>query len=367
MRLSKDGPVLMRKDVSGADLCDLRAEAWLALILRRGQPDVALEDVRFDLQPIHESGDAGRLTGFALETTSASGQRLRYNFTIHAVEHLATGASRELISAGTLQAGDEYYYELFAETRSQPPPIVNHGIAITTSATKLQYVKFPIRRLMKHAKMVGPETEQLAPVIYTEHALSRAELFARRGGNQQPSIETGCILVGVPCSCPETGEFYIVVRDAFEALDAASKPVSLEYSDRTWTRMSAILRVRQSRPDGRADRFVGQAHGHPFLPANGAPPCEICAGKPDVPCARTSCFVSLADSDWSRAIFGRQPWHLCHIFGLNAREEHVNKLFGLRNGQLLERGYAVVPEFTPDEPLPPDSPAASDWQTSTTS
>jgi hypothetical protein len=367
VRRAKAGPILVRKDVNDAEFGDLRAEAWRELILRRGQPDVALEDVRFDLRPKHESGDAGRLVGFALETTGAGGQRLRYKFTIDAVHHIAAGVSRELIRSGALQPGDEYYYELFAETNSRPSPDLNDGIAITTSSAKLQYVRFPIRRLWQQATRIGPEDDQWAPVFYTHDALSRAEMFARRGGNRQPPIETGCILVGTLCSCPETGEFYVVVRDALEARDAASKEFSLEYSDRDWTRMLAVLRARQSRPEGRADRFAGQGHGHPFLPANGAPPCELCAGKPEVKCARTSCFVSLADSDWSRAIFGRQPWQLCHIFGLNARAEHVDKLFGLRNGQLLERGYAVVPEFVPDEPPLNDPQQAAGLQVATTS
>jgi hypothetical protein len=367
VRRAEDGPVLLRKDVDDAELWDLRAEAWQTLILRRGQPDIALEDVRFDLQANYECGDAGRLTGITLETAGVGGQRLRYKFTIHAFDHIAAGASRELIHSGALQPCDEPYYELFAETVSQQSPDVNDGIAITTSSAKLEYVRFPIRRLWQHAKRIGPEGEQLSPVFYTHDALSRAEMFARRGGNQQPPIETGCILVGTLCSCPETGEFYVVVRDALEAKDAASKEFSLEYSDRDWTRMLAILRARQSRPEGRADRFAGQGHGHPFLPANGAAPCELCAGKPEVKCARTSCFVSLADSDWSRAIFGRQPWQLCHIFGLNARAEHVDKLFGLRNGQLLERGFAVVPEFVPDEPSVNDPLQIADVQAAATS
>ena len=56
-------------------------------------------------------------------------------------------------------------------------------------------------------------------------------------------------------------------------------------------------------------------------------------------------FVSAGDQTWSRAVFARQPWKLCQIFGWNARRERVEGLFGLRDGRLLERGYYVIPDF----------------------
>ncbi len=105
------------------------------------------------------------------------------------------------------------------------------------------------------------------------------------------------------------------------------------------------MKARQARPATRAHRILGQCHGHNFLPAGGAPPCEHCPTAKV--CSRTSVFVSPDDRLWSRAVFSRQPWQLCHIFGLNARGEGVGSLFGLRDGQLLERGFHVIPEYPP--------------------
>jgi hypothetical protein len=48
------------------------------------------------------------------------------------------------------------------------------------------------------------------------------------------------------------------------------------------------------------------------------------------------------DRNWTCAVFAHQPWQLSHIFGLNARGEPVSKLFGLRSGQLVERGFRVI-------------------------
>src|SRR4051812_41468228 len=85
VRKVKGGPVLVRKTVSSADLLDHQAEAWHSLHLRHGRPDMALEDVNFDLRAIHELGNDGPLAGFALVTAGTNGKRLSYRFTIHAV------------------------------------------------------------------------------------------------------------------------------------------------------------------------------------------------------------------------------------------------------------------------------------------
>jgi hypothetical protein len=58
-------------------------------------------------------------------------------------------------------------------------------------------------------------------------------------------------------------------------------------------------------------------------------------------------FLSQDDRRWTRAVFARQPWQLCHIFGLAARGDRVHGLFGLHGGRLRERGFFVLPEFDP--------------------
>ena len=61
----------------------------------------------------------------------------------------------------------------------------------------------------------------------------------------------------------------------------------------------------------------------------------------------TSVFVSLDDRTWSKAVFSKQPWHICHIFGLNARGEPVHALFSLKENRLLQRGFYLLPDFDP--------------------
>jgi hypothetical protein len=147
-------------------------------------------------------------------------------------------------------------------------------------------------------------------------------------------------------SCPESGELYAVVTDALEAREAEEQPLSLQFSGQTWARLQAILRARRSRAGGAALRFLGQAHGHNFLPPGG-PPCAMCSTQKT--CSRSSVFPSTDDRRWMQAVMSGQPWQLCHIFGLNARNEPVATLYGLSGNRLAGRGYHVIEEFPLDE------------------
>ena len=46
-----------------------------------------------------------------------------------------------------------------------------------------------------------------------------------------------------------------------------------------------------------------------------------------------------------RAVFARQPWALCQIFGLTARKEPVHKLYSLKDACWQPRGYFLLPDF----------------------
>lgn len=347
VRKEPNGAVLRSCPLAMAQLAEFAAEVWHQVFLRRGFADVPLHAVPIKMLPIHSKGTAGPLAGFTIHTVNPAGRKFRVDFTKRAVEQTALQLAQELIATGYLQLGDNYYYELLLAKAGKRTvhdgPQIGSRVSITTEAAPLKYLSVDLAPLLRASKAIGPQTENLGQVFYTEGAFQRAERFSRQGGNQQPPIETGCMLVGTLCSCPQTGEFFPVVTDVLEAQDAQSKKLSLEFTGKTWNRMQAIMRAKQAQPASATLRFLGQAHGHPFLPLDGAPPCDVCLQKKE--CPRSSCFVSFDDSTWSRAVFPRQPWHLCHIFGLNARGDHVNKLFGQHNGNLNERGYRILPEF----------------------
>jgi hypothetical protein len=353
VRLEPGGPEATREAVREADLDDALSELWLGGHLRKGHPAVRFEEMTSILKPLLKEGSDRRCQGFALETTNAAGECTRCEFSINALLGVASRAALRLVAGGRLEAGDKYYYEIVHQPRPAPvapSPSTDRGgaagFSVTVRNPPLGYLPLPIRPLLERAKTRGEIDERWVPVFYTEEALERAERLARKGGESTPPIESGGVLVGTLCSCPETGEFFDVVCEVLPVLDAEEAEFSLTYTGKSWQRLQAVMKMRQAQPGTSTHRILGQCHGHNFLPGGGEPPCELCP-KLKV-CTRTSVFVSAADRSWTRAIFSRQPWQLCHIFGLNARNEKVHTLFGLRDGSLLDRGFHVLPEFCPE-------------------
>ena len=146
------------------------------------------------------------------------------------------------------------------------------------------------------------------------------------------------------CACPETGDFFVVVTDAYEVMAAAQTVYSIELSHESWRRILATIQARASRCP--ALRLLGQAHGHNFLPAGGQT-CEACPTRPV--CDLTNVFASEDDATWTRAHFAGQPWSICAIFGLSARSDRLHEIFTQHNARLRRRGYFVIPDFKPEQ------------------
>jgi hypothetical protein len=325
-------PEVGRELVHADDLVDVRSEAWLNGILRKGHPTLPFEAAPVRVEPVRAT-DGNRCVGFALATLTPGGIETRHEFSVRSLHPVATRAAQRLMQVGILQPGELYYYELVAQPtepaaaeRTSTPPAL--GMKFEKQIQPVHALSVPLDAIRRDAASVGPVDERAYPVFYTEATLEKAERYARAGVAYPQPVETGAVLLGSLCSCPDSGEMFVVITDALEAADTEQ-----------------IVRAMQQRPEARAQRIVGQCHGHNFLPLDGAPPCENC-DKIEV-CGRTTVFVSADDFDWNRAVFTQQPWQLCHIFGLNARQENVHGLFGLRDGRLLERGYSVIPSFEP--------------------
>jgi hypothetical protein len=344
LRLKTDGPEVAWEPVSDEDLADARSEAWLAGCLRKGDLSQALDEVPCRLVPI-PAQDSTSCTGFAIEVTRPGGECFRQEFPVKSLQSVASRAAQRLVAAGDLQPSGLYYFKLQAEPHSPgraATPLPPVPFAMETRSRALTALKVPLAPLLVRAEPVGDVRSEDLPVFYTEPAFVQAERCSRMGSTKQPPVETGAVLVGTLCSCPRSGELFVVVCDALEARDAEQTPFSLFYSSQSWARIQAIMRARQAQPTTHSQRILGQAHGHNFLPSN-QPPCESCPKQKT--CQRTSVFVSSDDHSWSRAVFHQQPWQLCHIFGSSARGEPAHSLFGLSQGFLVERGFHVIPDF----------------------
>jgi len=351
LRLEKGGPVVHREPVTEDDLVDPMSECWLEGVLRKGRPHVELEALRSQVVPLFSESGATCL-GYTLEVEDPEGHTGRRDFTIHSLEGVAARGAQRLIARGDMHQGDLYYFEMVADrdraasasngNRAAPsndgPPLA--GRSTTRPIAPLEVPIFPLLQRSRH---VGPQDADAFKVFYTEDALARVEVLARKGADVEPAVETGGVLVGSLACCPQSGDLFVLVLDVLEASGADQREFSLYYFSETWARIQTVMRAMQSQEATRTYRIVGQTHGHNFLPDGGAPPCAVC---PQLPvCGRTSVFVSTDDVNWARAVFRGQPWHLSHIFGLNARRDRVQGLFGLRDGRLLERGFHVIPDF----------------------
>ena len=352
LRKSADGDTLLEEPVTEADLAEARSEAWLNGFLRQGHPDLPLEAVTTRVAPLFTDD---RCIGFALQATGSNGPAANgtpsvYTFGVQCLAPVAQRGSARLLADGRLGEDDTYVYELHARPGPTTPRHMPEqaGIKITTRRVPLRFAMRPLEPLLTAARPVGEILDDVLPVIFTEAAHEKSRLFARRGAADTPAVETGAILLGELCVCPDSSEMFVTVDDAIEVVDAEQQEFSLIPSSRSWTRIQAVL-DRLTRTDAAGTRrLVGQSHGHNFGLVG--EPCALCATAKE--CSRTTVFVSAADRTFMRTVFAGQPFALCWIAGTNARAEEVSSLFTLRAGVLQARGYHVVESFpATDSPL----------------
>ena len=92
------------------------------------------------------------------------------------------------------------------------------------------------------------------------HAKRNGRTRTGKGAGAHPPVETGGLLIGPLCVCPETDEMFAVVIDVLEATDSEATKYSLSYSGPTWARIQNILRARKANPATCHHRILGQAH-----------------------------------------------------------------------------------------------------------
>ncbi|MHC4381777.1 MAG: hypothetical protein ACYTFF_05630 [Planctomycetota bacterium] len=339
VRRESGGAPLACEPLAAADLVEARREAWFNGFLRRGRPQVRFEDVTTRLAPVHKEG---RCVGIVLEASAAAGGETTFHpFAFTFVAPLAQSVGERLFQDGLLAKGDTFLYELQARpgpATGGPDPESSGALVITTETRPPSWATKRLSPLVAEARSVGDVSSTCFPVFFSESAHDKAEHYARKGAASMPPVESGALLIGRLCACPDSGEMYVAVDDAVEVFDATQQEFALIYTGSTWSQVEALLRSYLARPGGEHTRLVGQSHGHNFGLAG-----EPCAACPEAEvCGKTNVFVSTEDRRFMRAVFAGQPWALCWIAGANARGESVVKLFTLHRGALLERGYHVV-------------------------
>lgn len=345
LKLQSHGPEVHCELVSTADLVEIYSEIWLSSYLRKGQPEVGFNDLTFRLLPLFDAGSNHRCRKVMVESKQSDRKTLYEPLNVKVLRMAAERGAKRLIDTRMLAFGQPYYYEVIAKehikaTQANDQLEPAGAGSPNIKFTPLSYRKVRLTSLLKKAVAVGAVQEGI-PIFVKKSAYLKAEQSARNGAQYNPPVESGAVVLGWLGACPETGEFFVVATEVIELVDALQKESSLTYTDKTWTNIYTVLRERQMRPDTKAERMVGQCHGHNFLPCSGDTEYAHCVQQNE--CEATSVFVSENDLLWSRCVFSRQPWAFCLIFGLDARGGHVERMFGFREGRLIERGFYLIP------------------------
>ena len=343
LRVSRvGGPVLAERNLSGAFMSEFASGLWMDECLRKGRPEIPLDGLICQLRPSFLAGHEPRCLKITIEVTFPEGTVITRVLAWGAFAGQAIQIASSLRKQGLLEAEEDFAFEIIVLPDLPTAP----GEMLQSTVNR---APLPIRRsgllpsLIAQARTIGEPDPAFFPILITREAHDKAETLARAGASAEPPVETGAILVSELWSCVKTGEFFLVIRDAIELRGAESGPFQLQFTGSAWAWIESVRKTLASRPETAGYRVVGQAHGHNFLPAAGAQPCDECHSLPA--CRRHTAFASIADTEWTRAVFlPYQPWGCCLIFGLNARGEPIENMFSLRDGELVPRGFQVIAE-----------------------
>ncbi len=256
LRLRPEGPSVVREPVSVSDLLPLFSEVWQEQYLRKGRTDVALNDIDFRLLPVYGSGGPPLCVALHIESRGPDGHDFS-RFDIEAMEHVARRGEKRLREAGILQPATPYVWRILGEKNGVKPLYHAQGDKNDSANNAIRYkpldvCRLPLGRVLDHAAVVE-DVGSWVPVIYFREALNMAERYSRQGGAQRPPTESGSMMLGIPCACPETGAFFVLVTEAVELVGTAETATtfSLTYSAKTWDHIHRILETRQRQPAGR--------------------------------------------------------------------------------------------------------------------
>jgi len=342
LRAERGGAVLVTEPVRVGDLQDAVDETWWQGFVRRGAFTSDARDMDIRLVPVVKDKAAGKCQGFVLQTNGADGQDTALTCSLAALHPVAIRCATELCRRGVLKETDTFFYTLRAQEPALGPRPIRWDSsgqgAVLSRSRDTSFETLPLATLLECSRTGGlPTAAGDHHLFYTETALEQAETISRRGEQHEPALESGGVLIGVVGWCPDARDAFVVVVGALEAQDASQEEFSLSFSGKTWSRLSAVLRARRSRPGEGALRILGQTHGHPFSPGE---PCAACPETPD--CPKHTATLSEDDRRWSRAVFAGQPWQVGHLWGINARGEPTSNVYGLCGGRLEPRGYRVI-------------------------
>lgn len=250
-----------------------------------------------------------------------------------------------LAKQGLLEKDAKYLYRVFADkANGNGSAISASGIVARVKRKPLPLVPGKLDAFLAIAKPQGPQVDGDLPLFITDRALDLSRDYSRKPGEK----EGGGMMLGTLYQQTEPeAEIFAVIDDVLEARYAEQQTLSLDLTTQTWAYFQTQLDIRKKRM-GRVNELpVAFAHGHNMVPQvkEGSQPCGECHLRAS--CPFSSAFYSTRDTEFHRALFGRQPYAVGLVWGYTTKKEDDLKVFCLEGSQPRRRGYcqiAKVPE-----------------------
>ena len=246
-------------------------------------------------------------------------------------------ASGQLVSSGSLVAGQPFDYRVFAMPDANRGEQQDPGIQIAAVEEPPSIERTELTPLIAAAEShagnaAAPASSStvplstVMPVFIPQRTFDEATELARRAGD----LETGGILVGQLCRGSDDTVF-CKVSAQIPAEHTTATRQSLRFTPETWVNVDAAIRLR-----GLGEIPLGWWHSHPFF-------CARCTPAQRALCAFSMPAFSAADRDLHREVF-QKPWSIALLLSFLGGERPSYDVFAWNRGQIEAVRYFTLPE-----------------------
>jgi proteasome lid subunit RPN8/RPN11 len=313
---------------------DRAIEATFFDALRRGRfTDYAPPLPRARIEPRFAREGTPDARGFRVVLPLPDGGEQTRDFPADFFDPRALRLGAELVRSRRVPNNSMLLYQLTAYLDGDDEPAAR-GIRF---ALEPESIDVPIRSgsLRGHGAREAwdhPRAEEM-PVLIPRRVIDEAIEEAARA----PAREVGGALLGHLRRDEAMGDLFLEVTCQVPAEETTATEVSVTFTPATWARVREVIEVR-----GAGEIFVGWVHSHPF----GL--CAECPAKPPPECVDKVLFFSSDDEFLMEQLFPR-PFM---VGLLSAREPRLRaalghepvRLFGWRDGAIVQRGFDVIEE-----------------------
>lgn len=290
------------------------------------------------IEPIWEPEGAHPYIGGALIRPNgecADGISFPLNYFAAAISR----ASTQLVSSGTLAAGQKFGYKIYALADKQSRVPADSGVDIVALDQPPSVELTELAPLLAELEMessIGSVERRTSsqtvaetmPILVPQFVLDEATALGQEVGD----VETGGILVG-KLYRDSSGILFSRVTAQIPAEHTTATRESLRFSHATWASVDAAIKLRSQ------DEIpLGWWHTHPDF-------CHRCSPTQRALCPLSVPMFSAADRDLHREVF-QKPWSIGLLLSFLGAEEPSYDIFAWNKGQIEAVNFFILPGET---------------------